>query len=86
MLFLYIMVAGAQLKLRARTEAEAPERLQIKMWFHPWGTLFALAAMFAVLIFMGLSPDLSEQLWLSLVIAVLLTVAFFVFRRKAWRA
>jgi len=83
MLFLYIMVAFAQLKLRARTEAEAPERLQIKMWFHPWGTLFALAAMFAVLVFMGLSPALSEQLWLSLFIAAVMTLAYFVFRRKA---
>jgi GABA permease len=82
MLFLYLLVAGAQLKLRARTEAEAPERLQIKMWFHPWGTLFAIAAMVAVLIFMGLSPDLAEQLWLSSAIAVLLTVCFFVFRRR----
>lgn len=83
MLFLYILVAGAQLKLRAKTEAEAPERLQIKMWFHPWGTLFALAAMFAVLLFMGLSPDLAEQLWLSLVIVALLLAAFAVFRRRA---
>jgi L-asparagine transporter-like permease len=83
MLFLYVMVAGAQLKLRAKTEAEAPERLQIKMWFHPWGTLFALAAMFAVLVFMGLSPDLSEQLWMSLAVVALLLVGYVAFRRRA---
>ena len=83
MLFLYLLVAGAQLKLRAKTQAEAPERLQIKMWFHPWGTLFAIASMVAVLIFMGLSPDLSEQLWLSLAVVAVLVLGFFASRRRA---
>jgi GABA permease len=82
MLFIYVLLSFAQLKLRARTEAEAPERLQIKMWFHPFGTWFAIAAMLSVLLFMGLSKDLAEQLWLSLAVAGVMLGCFWVFRRQ----
>ncbi|MEY2866674.1 MAG: hypothetical protein RIQ43_700, partial [Pseudomonadota bacterium] len=83
MLFIYLLLSVAQLKLRARTEAEAPERLQIKMWLYPYGTYAAIAAMLAVLVFMGLSDALAEQLWLSLGVAAVILVAFALFRRKA---
>ena len=81
MILLYLMTSAAQLKLRAKYEAEAPERLQIKMWFHPFGTCTAIAAMLAILVFMGLTPALASQLWLSLLVAVAFAAAFFVFRR-----
>lgn len=83
MLFIYLLLSAAQLKLRAKTEAEAPERLQIKMWLHPYGTYAAIAAMLAVLIFMGLSDGLAEQLWLSLGVAGIILIGFWLFRRKA---
>ncbi len=81
MLFIYILLSFAQLKLRNQTQAEAPERLQIKMWFHPFGTYFAIAAMLAVLVFMGLSEGLAEQLWLSLLVAGVFLVAYAIFQR-----
>jgi GABA permease len=83
MLIIYLLLSFAQLKLRAKTEREAPERLQIKMWFHPFGTWFAIAAMLAVLVFMGLSEGLAEQLWLSLAVAGVILAGFWIFRRKA---
>ena len=82
MILLYLMVAGAQLRLRRKYEAEAPERLQIRMWFHPFGTILAVAAMAAILIFMGLSPDLASQLWMSLLVALGFGALFLV--RKKW--
>jgi GABA permease len=82
MLFIYLLLSVAQLKLRAKTEAEAPERLHIKMWFHPYGTWFAIACMLAVLVFMGLSKELAEQLWLSLAVAGVMLLSFWIFRRK----
>jgi GABA permease len=81
MILLYLMVAVSQLRLRTRYETEAPERLQIRMWLHPYGTLIAIAAMVAILIFMGLSPDLASQLWMSLLVAGGFAVAFLVFRK-----
>lgn len=81
MILLYMMTATAQLRLRAKYEAEAPERLQIRMWFHPFGTYVAIAAMAAILIFMGLDATLSSQLWLSLMVAGGFAAGWFVFRR-----
>lgn len=81
MLFIYILLSFAQLKLRNQTQAKAPERLQIKMWFHPYGTYFAILAMLAVLLFMGVSKDLAEQLWLSLLVAGIFLAAYGIFQR-----
>ena len=55
-------------------EAEAPERLQVKMWFYPFGTWFAIIGMGGVLVMMGLSPTSSKELWAS----VIVTVAFLI--------
>jgi GABA permease len=81
MLLLYLMTAGAQLKLRRKYEAEDPARLQIKMWFHPFGTYVAIAAMLVILVAKGLDPAASKELWLSLVVAGGFAAAFFLFRR-----
>ena len=82
MLLLYLMTAGAQLKLRRKYEAEDPERLQIKMWLHPYGTYVAIAAMLVILVAKGLDPEASKELWLSLVVAGGFAAAFFMFRRE----
>jgi GABA permease len=81
MIILYLMTAASQLKLRAKYEAEAPERLQIRMWFHPFGTWTAIAAMAAILLFMALSPDLASQLWMSLLVAGMFLAGFLLLRR-----
>ncbi len=83
MLLLYLMTAGAQLKLRRQFEAENPARLQIKMWFHPYGSYIAIAAMLVILVAKGLDPAASQELWLSLVVAAAFVGGFFVFRRGA---
>ena len=83
MLILYLMTAGAQLRLRRKYEAEDPARLQIKMWFHPFGTYIAIAAMLVILVAKGLDPAASKELWLSLLVAGGFAAAFFVFRRRA---
>ncbi len=72
MLFIYILIAAAQLRLRSRLEAEAPEKLEIKMWFHPYGTWAAIAGMAGVLLLMATSSTHSLELWAS----VLVTLAF----------
>jgi GABA permease len=82
MMLLYLLVSAAQLRLRAQFEATAPERLQIRMWLHPWGTWLAISAMVAIMLFMGLTPDLASQLWMSLLVAGGFAVAF-VLRKKA---
>ncbi|HNN55770.1 MAG TPA: amino acid permease [Novosphingobium sp.] len=75
MLLLYLMVAAAQLRLRARFAAEG-RQLQLRMWFHPFGTLFAVAAMLAVILFMAATPDLASQFWMSLAVATAFLLGF----------
>jgi GABA permease len=81
MILLYLMTSGAQLKLRSHYERTAPERLQIRMWFHPFGTYVAMAAMAAILVFMALDAGLASQLWLSLLVAAAFALGWLVFRR-----
>ena len=72
MLFIYLLIAWAQLRLRDRFEAEAPEGLKLRMWFHPYGTWAAMAGMIGVLTLMALSPGHRIELWAS----VLVTAGF----------
>jgi GABA permease len=68
MIILYLLLAAAQLRLRGRLERDAPHRLRLRMWWHPWGSLAAMAAMAGVLLFMARDPVLASQLWLSLTV------------------
>ncbi|HEY2275101.1 MAG TPA: amino acid permease, partial [Steroidobacteraceae bacterium] len=44
-IFVYVLIAVAELRLRRRLEREAPERLRIRMWGYPWLTRLAVAGM-----------------------------------------
>lgn len=67
MLVIYMFLSLAQLRMRARLEREAPDRLTIRMWLHPWGTVLAIAGMAGILLAMAMTPDLSSQFVASLV-------------------
>lgn len=82
MIVIYMLIASAQLRLRARLEREAPERLTIRMWLHPWGSVLAMAAMAAVLVAMAFTPDLAIQLYASLLVVAIVGVAFLIHRRR----
>jgi GABA permease len=76
MLFVYLLIAIAQYRLRTKFEAESPHRLLIKMWFHPYGTWIAIAGMVAVLVLMGLSREHAIELWTSIVVAFAFLVGY----------
>jgi GABA permease len=78
MLFIYLLIAWAQLRLRADFEAKAPEKLQIKMWFHPYGTWTAIAGMVGVLVLMGVSASHAIELWTSILVTALFLVGYWV--------
>jgi len=48
-IFVYLLIAVAELKLRARLEREAPEKLRLRMWGYPYLTLLAIVAMLTIL-------------------------------------
>ena len=76
MLFIYLLIAWAQLRLRAKYEAEAPDKLQIKMWFHPYGTWAAIAGMAGVLVLMGVSATHGIELWTSVLVAAFFLIGY----------
>jgi GABA permease len=77
MLIIYMLIAYAQLRLRARFEAENPAALQVKMWLYPYGTWAAIAGMAGVLVLMGLSKN-SIELWASLLVTAGFLIAYWV--------
>lgn len=83
MLFIYMLVAFAQLRLRAKFEVEAPERLQVKMWLYPYGTWFTILGMAGVLVMMGLSPTSSKELWASVIVTAAFLLAYWLKQRFA---
>ncbi|MEV3855365.1 amino acid permease [Streptomyces sp. NPDC050095] len=76
LLFVWALIAASQLRLRRRIEAEAPERLVLKMWAFPWLTWAALAAM-AVVFGLMLTDDTArpQLLWSTGATAIVLLTA-----------
>jgi GABA permease len=81
MLAIYLMIAAAQLRLRGQLEREAPERLTIRMWFHPWGSILAIIGIVAVLLAMAVIPALASQFYASLIVIAIVGAAFLGLRR-----
>jgi GABA permease len=75
-IFVYVLIAVAELRLRRRLEREAPERLRIRMWGYPWLTRLAVAGMLAILAAMAVIPEQRVSLGFGLVSAAILLAAF----------
>jgi L-asparagine transporter-like permease len=82
MIIIYLMTCFAHVKLRRTMEREAPERLSIRMWFFPWLSGLAIAAMLAVLVAMAVTPALASQFYASLVCVVVVAAAYAIRQRR----
>lgn len=56
-LFVYLLVALSQVRLRRRLEREDPGALTLKMWGYPYLSWFTVAAMGCVILTMAFLPD-----------------------------
>ena len=75
-LFVYVLIACSQLKMRRQLEREAPERLKVKMWAFPYLTYFAIAAMVTVIASMALVEDVRAQLLPSIISLAIVLLAY----------
>ncbi|VVE61372.1 GABA permease [Pandoraea anapnoica] len=82
-IFVYVLIAFSQLKLRKRLEREAPARLKIRMWGFPYLTWVAIIGMMSIVGAMAFIPDQRTPLALGVVSLTVLLVAFTV--RSIWR-
>ncbi len=81
-LFVYLLIAVSQLRMRARLEREAPERLKVRMWGYPGLTYAAIAGIVGVIASMAFIADTRSQLLLSLISAAAVLAAYAV--RARW--
>jgi GABA permease len=76
-LFVYLLIAVSQLRMRARLEREDPEKLQVRMWAYPFLTWAVIVAIVVVIGSMAVVDDVRDQLWWSLgSLAVVLIAAW----------
>jgi GABA permease len=75
-IFVYLLIALSQLKLRARLEREDPSRLRLRMWAYPYLTYVAIAGMLAIVLAMAFIPDQRTPLLFGLVSLGILLLAF----------
>ncbi|MBN8817534.1 MAG: amino acid permease [Sphingomonas sp.] len=84
MLFIYLLVCFAQVRMRNQMEQEAPERLVIRMWFHPFGSYLTAGGIGIVLIAMVIKPALRIELMSSLILlAIVIGLSLLKDRRRA---
>jgi GABA permease len=74
MLFVYLLSACAQIRMRSKRGVEG---LAIRMWWFPWASYITVGAIIAVLVAMGMTRDLASQLYVSL-IALAVAIAAYV--------
>jgi GABA permease len=77
-LFVYLLIAISELRMRARLEREDPERLEVRMWGYPWLTYLVIAAIAVVIGSMAFVEDVRSQLWWSLGSLAVVLVAYLV--------
>lgn len=81
-LFVYLLVAFSQLRLRRRLEAESPERLVVRMWLFPWLTYVAIAGMLAILAAMAFIPDQQLPLLMGAGSLAIISLGYGLVRRR----
>ncbi|HEX6444505.1 MAG TPA: amino acid permease [Streptosporangiales bacterium] len=75
-LFVYLIIAVTQVRMRRRLERTSPEQLVVKMWGFPVLSYVAIAAMGAVIVAMAFRHDTRAQFWLSLLTVAVVLVAY----------
>jgi len=87
MVFIYMMIVVAHLRVRWAREKSGVPAPALTMWFFPWADYLALGGMAAVLIAMALTPDMQQDLKASVLsLAVALGAFYFVNSRRRSRA
>ncbi len=81
-LFVYVLIAFSQLRLRKRLDPVAASKLRVKMWAYPYLTSVAIIGMVGILVAMAFIPDQRKPLWLGVASLGVLVVAYGLTRRS----
>jgi GABA permease len=80
-IFVYLLIAVSELRLRRRLEVEAPERLRVRMWGFPWLTYVAIGTMLAIVGAMAFIPDQRSPLLFGVISALVMLGGYGLRRR-----
>jgi L-asparagine transporter-like permease len=72
--FVWLVIAVSQLRMRRRLERDDPARLTLRMWGYPYLTWVSIGAMVVLLAGMAFDADARSQLLLSLLVGALVLV------------
>jgi L-asparagine transporter-like permease len=87
MVFVYILVAVSQIRLRRLRERSATPEPALRMWFFPWASYATIVGMVGILVAMALTPGAATELYFSLVALIAACIGYAVVRsRRARRA
>jgi GABA permease len=75
-IFVYILIALAELRLRRRLESEMPARLRLRMWGFPWLTRCTIAGMLTMVAAMAVIPEQRAPLLFGLLSVAALLGAY----------
>lgn len=82
-LFVYIMTAAAQIRLRRAHDSTSQTPPTLSMWLFPWASYLAIAGMLAVLWAMATTPARALELRMSLLALAFVLVSYWLLRRRA---
>nr|pir transport protein homolog [imported] - Arthrobacter sp. (strain TE1826) [Arthrobacter sp.]BAA25930.1 transporter [Arthrobacter sp.] len=77
-LFVYLLIAVSQLKLRKTIERETPERLKLRMWAYPYLTIATIIAMLMIITTMAFNASTRSQFILSLLSSAIVVAIYFI--------
>jgi len=80
-IFVYLLIALSQLRLRARLERDEPALLRIRIWGYPYLTYLAIASMLGIIIAMGFIPEQRAPLGFGIASVGVLLVCFWARQR-----
>jgi len=80
-IFVYVLIALSELRLRATLERTAPGRLTVRMWGYPYLTLLAIVAMLGIVTAMAFIPGQRLPLLFGVVSALAMLSGYLVRRR-----
>ncbi|WP_321966380.1 amino acid permease [Burkholderia cepacia] len=81
-LFVYVLIAFSQLRLRKRLDPVAASKLRVRMWAYPYLTWVAIVGMVGILVAMAFIPDQRKPLWLGVASLAVLVIAYGLTRRS----
>jgi GABA permease len=85
--YVYMVIVAAQIRLRVGRERRGEPPPAIRMWLFPWLSLAALAAMAAVLVAMAFTAGMRQDFYASCVTTLLAVLAYLAVRgRRRTRA